>query len=373
VTGSFSFQAPAKIAFGLDSLDALATEAPRLGHKALVIAGRHALGEGGPVERIRQLCSDGGVETVVFPSPPSGEPDLETVEDARRFCSESGCGFVIGLGGGSILDTAKAVAGLAREPASVRDYFDGRKIENATIPWVAIPTTAGSGAEVTKNSVLSDPARNIKRSIRDDRFFARLVLVDPRLFVSCPQRVTAESGMDALAQAIESFTSLGSNPMTDALAFEAARLILRSLPVAYRDGADLEARADMALGSLMAGVALANARLGAVHGLAHPIGVRWRVPHGRVCAVLLAPVMRFNQEVVGEKSDRLGRLVGEPIIEHIERLREQLGIARDFKDLGISAEEIEWIVRESLPSGSLKMNPRPAGPEELRRILEPLV
>jgi alcohol dehydrogenase class IV len=223
------------------------------------------------------------------------------------------------------------------------------------------------------NAVLCDPSRNIKLSIRDLRFLARVIIADPRLTLSCPPGVTAESGMDALAQAIESFTSLGSNPLTDGLAFESARLIMGSLLAAYRDGANIEARSDMLLGSLLAGIALANARLGAIHGLAHPIGVRWNVPHGRICATLLAPVMRFNQTVAGEKYDRLSAVACRPIIEHIEWMCAQLDIPADLKQYRITADEVEWIVRESLPSGSLKMNPRPVSADDLCEILRPLV
>jgi len=369
----FVFQTVGKIHFGAETLDSLGKEAAALGHRALIIADRFALAQAEPVERIRTVCRSAGVETVLLESPPAGEADLESVDRARRLRAEAKCALVIGLGGGSVLDTAKATAGLANEPAPVRDYFDGRAIASEGIPWIAIPTTAGAGAEVTKNAVLCDPERNRKLSIRDDRFLADVVISDPRLTCSCPPNVTAASGMDALAQAIESFTSLGSNPLTDALAFEAARLILRSLVTAYRDGSNIAARSDMLLGSLLAGIALANARLGTIHGLAHPLGIRWKIAHGRICATLLVPVMRFNQSVVGEKYDRLSALVGRPIIEHIEQLRDELSIPADLKPYRITDEEVEWIIRESLPSGSLKMNPRPTSADDLRAILKPLL
>lgn len=370
---SFSFQTVGKIHFGVDSLNALSTEVAALGRKAFFIAGRHALGQGQPVDTVRRLCSDAGVDTVLFESPPTGEPELELVDRAREARAQADCDLVIGLGGGSVIDTAKTVAGLAREPAPVRAYFEGRPVATKGVPWIAVPTTAGAGAEVTKNAVLSDPSRTVKTSLRDDRFYADVVIVDPRLGLSCPPVATAESGMDALVQAIESFTSLGANPLTDGLAFEAARLILGSLRTAYRDGANLTARSDMALGALLAGIALANARLGAAHGLAHPLGIRWGIPHGRVCAILLAPVMRFNESVVGEKYERLSALVEGPIIEHIEHLRAELEIPADFKACRISDDEFDWIVEKSLPAGSTKMNPRSVAAEDLRTILAPLI
>ncbi len=369
----FTLLTSGKIIFGAGTADSAGAEAAALGRRAFIVADRHFREAGGAVEIVRHSCAQAGIESVVFDSPPTGEPDLDAVERARQAQRSAQCDVVIGLGGGSILDTAKAAAGLAREAGPLREYFDGRAVGAAGIPFIAMPTTAGSGAEATVNAVLSDPSRQIKQSIRDNRFLARVIIADPRLTLSCPPRTTADSGMDALAQAIESFTSLGANPMTDALAFEAARLILRSLLPAYRDGQNLDARSDMLLGSLMAGIALTNARLGAIHGLAHPLGIRWHIPHGRICAILLAPVMRFNENVAKAKYVRLSELAGEEIITHVERLRDALDIPADLKEYRITSEEVEWIVKESLPSGSLKMNPRPARAEDLREILASLV
>ena len=370
---SFTFQTVGKILFGVDTLNGLAGEVRRLGRRALLIAGRHAIGPGGPIETVRAQCREAGVDSVRFEPPPAGEPDLELVDRVRAFRAEAKCDVLVGLGGGSVIDAAKAAAGLANEAASVREYFDGRPVETRGVPWIAVPTTAGAGAEVTKNAVLSDPSRRMKTSLRDEKFYADAVIVDPRLTLSCPPATTAESGMDALVQAVESYTSLGANPMTDGLAFEAARLILAGLPAAWRNGADLEARSDVALGALLAGVALANARLGAVHGLAHPLGIRWDLPHGRVCATLLAPVMRFNESVVGDKYQRLGAVVGRPIIEHVEQLAADLGIPADFRSCRITDEELQWVIENSLPAGSMKMNPRPVTADDLREILAPLV
>ncbi|MCX8037398.1 MAG: iron-containing alcohol dehydrogenase [Candidatus Sumerlaeia bacterium] len=369
----FTLLTSGKITFGAGAAESVGNEAAALGRKAFIVADRHFRERGGAAEMVQNSCAKAGVEPIMFDSPPAGEPDLDTVERARHALGSARCDVAIALGGGSILDTAKAAAGLAREAGHVREYFDGRPVGSAGIPFIAMPTTAGSGAEATVNAVLSDPSRQIKQSIRDNRFLARVILADPRLTLSCPPRTTADSGMDALAQAIESFTSLGANPMTDALAFEAAQLILHSLVPAYRDGQNLDARSDMLLGSLMAGIALTNARLGAIHGLAHPLGIRWHIPHGRICAILLAPVMRFNESVAGAKYARLSDLAGENIIGHVERLRDMLDIPADLKEYHITADEVEWVVKESLPSGSLKMNPRPARAEDLRAILAPLV
>lgn len=373
VSEGFVFQTVGKFHFGVGALEELGKEAQVVGEKALLIADRHMMGDGGPVGRIETLCRESGVDVCVFDSPPEGEPTLNVVDSARNRREKNGCDCVLALGGGSTIDTAKATAGLANESEPVVAYFDGAPIATKGIPWIALPTTAGAGAEATKNAVLSDPARNIKQSIRTDSFFADVVIVDPMLTVTCPPRVTADSGMDALAQAIESYTSLGANVATDAWALQAARLILRSLLTAYSDGENLEARSDMALGSLLAGIALANARLGTIHGLAHPIGIRWHIPHGQICALLLAPVMRFNEGVVRDKYARIGEFIDKPIIEHIEWMCDEMDIPKDLKNLGITAEELEWIIKESLPSGSLKMNPRATGADELREIMTPLV
>ena len=202
---------------------------------------------------------------------------------------------VIGLGGGSAMDAAKAIASLARQSGTIWEYHSGKKIEKEGLPFVAIPTTAWTGAEITNNSVLTDRKVSLKKSIRSPYMIARVALVDPDLTLFLPSQVTAYTGMDAFTQALESYVTRTSNPITDTLALQAIEIIFQNLPQAVANGKDAETRGKMALGSLLSAMAFSNSGLGAVHGLAHPIGARFGVPHGLACAILLPHVIGFNQ------------------------------------------------------------------------------
>ena len=281
--------------------------------------------------------------------------------------------MLVGLGGGSAIDAAKAIAGLANEPAPTVEYQEGRALLAPARPLVAIPTTSGTGSEATKVAVLSNRERQIKKSIRADTMWPAVAVVDPELTLSCPPEVTAASGMDALVQAIEAFTSIHASPLTDGLAFEAARRLIRWLPTAVDQGGDLEAREQCAYGSLMAGMALANARLGAVHGIAHPLGARYGLAHGVACAVLMPPVMRLNAAHVGDKYERLTHEAGRDIIELVESLVERFGLHAALSAVTIPREDFPAIVAESMPSGSLKANPKPVTEADVVAILEALV
>ena len=366
---SYIFLCVPKIITGVGCLESLKDEAPRLGRSGLLVTGRTAMKKAGITERVTRLLQQAGLSVTLFDQV-EAEPDVTTIDRGRELASHSSAEVVIGLGGGSALDAAKAIAGLADEQASTEAFHGETKPAGTGIPFLAIPTTSGTGAEVTPNAVITNRARLVKKSIRHDSFLAKLVILDPELTLPLPPALTAYTGMDALTQAIESFTSIHATPITDGLAFEAARLILGGLPRAFEDGSDIEAREKMAYGSLLAGIALANARLGAVHGLAHPLGVRYRIPHGLVCAILLPAVMKFNREAAQAKYARLSELVGEDIIEHMEKLLRLLKIPSSFRDYRIPELDFPEIVAESMPSGSLKANPRKLTQADLYHILK---
>jgi alcohol dehydrogenase class IV len=277
---------------------------------------------------------------------------------------------VIGLGGGSALDAAKAIAGLVHVPDPTSVYQDGKEIPAGGLPLIAVPTTSGTGSEATKVAVLSNRARGVKIAIRADSMWPAAAVVDPELTLSCPPDVTAGSGMDALVQAIESYTSLYATPLTDALAFDAARRLIEWLPAAFANGQNLSAREQCAYASLMAGMALANARLGAVHGIAHPLGARYNLPHGAVCALLMPPVMRLNAGSVGGRYQRLSEAAGVDVIDFVEGLNERFGLRSILDGVAIAREDFPAIVAESLPSGSLKANPKKVTEEDVVAILE---
>jgi len=260
-----------------------------LGSRVLVCTGANP-------ERQAALLAGLGLPAAVFPV--AAEPTVELARAGVAAAREHGADVVAAIGGGSVIDTGKAVAMLLGNGGDPLDYLEvvgaGRKITRPSAPCVAVPTTAGTGAEVTANAVLAVPDHQVKASLRSTLMLPRVALVDPGLTVSCPPPVTAASGMDALTQCLEPFVSVRANPVTDGLAREGLRRAAAGLRAAYADGADGAARADMAVCSLLGGIALANAKLGAVHGLAGVVGGTAPVPHGAACAALLAPVIEAN-------------------------------------------------------------------------------
>jgi alcohol dehydrogenase class IV len=373
-----TFYLPTRIRTGKGAFESLGHILASCGRRGLLVCGQHSV-RSGLVGRARSLAKDRGLELEVY-SQTGGEPDLRMVEEACSLARDADCDVVVGLGGGSAMDLAKAVAGLALLEGPAEAYFSGRAVDGPSLAFVAIPTTAGTGAEVTKNAVLIDREAKIKQSIRDDRWFPRWALVDPELTLDSPPEVTASSGSDALCQAIEAYTSIGATPLTDGLAERAIMLIGGSLSRAYASGDDLGAREDMAYGSLLAGMAMSNARLGAVHGMAHPLGVAFDIPHGIVCGLLLPYTMAYNAPVTS-KYGRVARLLGvsaeasDMALRHaaVDRVREflrSIGIPEHLGPLGVRDEDLDAIVAASLPSGSLKHNPRPLDGRDVRRILE---
>ncbi len=367
----YSFLSVPRILFGPGTRDRIAEEARGLGSRLFVLASRTMLERGNLRSILDQLRDR--FDRIEVRGSPEGEPTIEYVSRQLESCRLTGCDVVLGIGGGSVLDAAKAVAGLYHEPASVSEVFHESRTPRKGIPFVAVPTTAGTGSEVTPNSVLSDPSRQVKQSIRGKSLRARVVINDPELTMGAPPWIKAASGADALVQAIETFVSRGSNDLTDALALRAFALMARSLAEAVEDKDDLDAHSDMACASMMAGMAFSNARLGAVHGMAHPLGVRYTIPHGVCCAVLLPGVMRFNEPVVADKYLQLSTIIGEPLIPWIEGLFERIGLPRNFAEYEARPSDIPAIAEESLPSGSLKANPREPTSEDLQRILSEVI
>ncbi len=356
------FYLPTELSTGRGVFANLGRQAARFGRRAFLVTGVGAARRTGLLDRATRLLADAGVTAVPF-SRVSGEPDLVLVEEGVALARQEGCDVVVGLGGGSAIDTAKAVAGAATLPGTIWDYHAGRPIEQAGLPFLAVPTTAGTGAEVTKNAVLIDPHNRVKYSIRDDRWFARLALLDPETTLSMSPEVTAGTGSDALCQAIESYTSTGANAVTDALAYRAIELIGANLATAYARPDDLDAREAMLVGSLMAGMAMASARLGGVHGMAHPLGSHYGIPHGVVCGLLLPYTMVYNLEYTTTKYAEVGRLMGargtfasaeaeaRAAVEAVRALLSRIGIPEHLRGFGVTPDRFDQIIAESLPPG----------------------
>jgi len=285
----FEFATAGRILAGAGRAAELPGVVAGLGSRVLVCTGADPARHAG-------LLAGLGLPAVVFPV--AAEPTVDLARAGAAAAREHGADVVAAVGGGSVIDLGKAVAMLLGNGGDPLDYLEvigsGRRITQPAVPCVAVPTTAGTGAEVTANAVLASPAHGLKASLRSPLMIPRVALVDPGLTVSCPPPVTAASGLDALTQCLEPFVSARANPLTDGLAREGLRRAAAGLRAAYADGGDLAARADMAMCALLGGIALANAKLGAVHGLAGVIGGTADVPHGMACAALLAPVIEAN-------------------------------------------------------------------------------
>lgn len=375
----FEFMTAARIVFGAGAIRELGTGAQGFGSRALVVAG-------GSPERaqpaLEALAAAGiGAETFTV----SGEPSISVAAEGARLAREQGCAFVVGIGGGSALDAAKAIAALAANPGNPLDYLEviGRALPlpNAPLPVVAIPTTAGTGSEVTRNAVLSSAEHRVKVSLRSPLMLPRLAIVDPELTYNLPPEITASTGMDALTQVIEPFTSNAANPLTDALCREGITRAARSLRRAYTDGS-ADAREDMAITSLFGGLALANAKLGAVHGFAAPLGGMFDAPHGAICARLLPEVVEANIRALRERApqhlaryDELARLLtGESAATADEgaawlrALRDDLRIPA-LSAYGITAADVPDVVEKAASASSMKGNIISLTTDELGAIL----
>ncbi len=299
---------------------------------------------------------------------PSGEPTVDGVDALRAFARESACDWIAAVGGGRVIDAAKAAAGLFDAPLPTRAYQDGAAIPGGEMPFVAAPTTAGTGSEATVVSVLTNPRTTLKRSIRHPSFMARTIILDPALLETCPAAVLAASGMDAFTQAVESFMSRQATWITQSWSLKAAELIAGALPPVH--AGDMERAGDLLLGSYLAGIALSNARLGLVHGLAHPLGARYHLPHGLVCAVCLPHVLAFNRPAAPRQYDALSVRLGRDVLDATFALLARLGVESPFE--GAHLDGREAVIAETLSSGSTAANPRTVTADDVGTLLDRL-
>ena len=311
------------------------------------------------------------------------EPSYEVVEQGVRALREQGSDVIVALGGGSVIDTAKMAAVMMTNAGRVPDYFGPDRVPRAGIPVIAIPTTAGTGSEVSPSSVFVDPADQTKKGVRSDFILPQVAILDPALTLSLPPPLTASTGMDALTHAIECYTARRATLLSDLVAEEAIRLIARNLLTAYATGADLSAREGMLMGSLLAGMALATANVGAVHGLAQTLGGQFRVPHGVANALLLPQVMAFSRIACREKYARVAALLGEGVegldldeasqraITAVQSLIRALGLPQRLRELGVPEDALATLAAKCLQTQAriVNNNPRTMSVEEAEEIL----
>ena len=369
---TFDFATAGRIAFGAGRAQELPGVVASLGTRALVCTGSDP-------DRHAAL-----LDTLTVPfrvSPVDGEPTVDAARSATAAAREFGADVVVAIGGGSPLDLGKAVAVLLANGGDPLDYLEvvgrGQPFTRPAVPGVAVPTTAGTGSEVTANAVLASPEHRVKASLRSPLMLPRVALVDPLLTLGCPPGVTASSGLDALTQCLEPYVSVRANPVTDGLAREGLRRAGRSLRRAYADGSDVDARTDMALCSLLGGLALANAKLGAVHGFASAIGGVADVPHGLACAALLVPVTAANISRCEDPQryvDVARLLTGDPAATEVDGLawlRETVALLNvpPLSEYGLGPADADAIVARAATAGSTQGNPVVLTDEELHAAL----
>jgi alcohol dehydrogenase class IV len=348
---------------GSGSVKRLIPECAEFGRTGVLVHGA-SLRTSGALDRI--LDAARGTVNVTCVEHEGGEPTLEQVEAVRAAARDVKALWVAAIGGGSVMDVAKAAAGLFGAPLAIRDYHDGADIPPASTPFVAAPTTAGTGSEATFVTVLTNAQTNVKKSIRHPSFLARRVILDPDLLRSCPPSVLAASGMDAFTQAVESFLSRYGTWFTRELALEAAARVHSSLPVMFAGFSD-NAAGELLYGSYLAGVALSNSRLGLVHGLAHPLGARYGVSHGLACAICLPPVLEFNRSAAPELFRDLHNTLSKDVETAAADLLSGLLLTSPFK--GRALTDLSRIVDETLASGSTKANPRDVAASDVESIV----
>jgi alcohol dehydrogenase class IV len=377
----FELRFPTKIIFGGNSIGEIGNEAREYGDRVLLVTGSSAMRKVGITDKIISLLKASEIDEIYVYDKVEHDPSTATVDRGTEIARGNMVDVVIGVGGGSALDAAKAIACMVKNEGSVTEYQSGKKIERAGIPFIAVPTTAGTGAEITKNAVLTNLEKKIKKSVRSPLMIAKVAIIDPVLTVTMPPEVTAATGMDAMTQAIEAYVTKASNPISSALALKSVSLISRNIIKAFDNGDNRNARENMALGSLLGAMAFANASLGAVHGLAHPIGAFFHIPHGVICALLLPYVMEYNLSVKTYEYAQIAEAMGQNIskaesknvaarmsIRAVRNINSRLRIPPRLRDIGISREDIPKIA-EAAGGSSLSNNPRPTTLESLQGIL----
>jgi alcohol dehydrogenase class IV len=373
----FEFATATRIRFGAGTRHELPAATASLGSRVLLVTGSAA---NRTAELVEGLAS--AHMTV------AAEPSVAMIREGVARAREASCDVVVAIGGGSVLDAGKAVGALLAHSGDPLDYLEivgrGQPLTNPSVPMIAVPTTAGTGSEVTRNAVLASPEHQVKASLRSVTMLPRLAILDPELTLGLPPAITASTGLDALTQLIEPYVSLRANSMTDLFCVEGMRRAAKALPRAWKQPADLEARTDMAWASLLGGMALANAGLGAVHGFAAPLGGMFPAPHGAACAAVLPYAMDGNIRALrqrapaGEALKRYGEvartLTGDPHampengVQWVAQLCTTLEIP-PLRVYGVEASAIPSLVERAARSGSMKGNPIVLTQEELREII----
>jgi alcohol dehydrogenase class IV len=370
------------IIFGMNTINLIGEEIRKLGGKNVFIITDPGVAQAGLLEKVLEPIKKEKINTEVFDRA-EPEPSIDNLMEAYRKAKASKVDLFIGLGGGSSMDLTKVVSALMTQEAEVRDLFGVEKVTKPGFPTILVPTTSGTGSEVTRMAVFTDKQENLKKVVSSQAITANVAIVDPMLTVTMPPKVTASTGIDAFIHAVESYVAINASSLTDPLAWEATRLIAENLGPAVANGQDLQARYNMALGSLTAGITLNNAGVGAVHALAYPVGAEYHVPHGVANVVTFTQTMDYISIAKIPKFAKLAIAMGEPVegisereaasraIKAMQQLVERVGLPGRLRDIGAAKEKIPFMATAAFKEKRLLGNtPRQLTEEDLRKIFE---
>ena len=376
----FSFSVPQEIIVGKGSLARLPEVAEKLGGKhGFIISGPH-LNKMGIVASCSESLENAGIKVDAY-TETEGNPSVETVEKAAAAFCKSGANFIIALGGGSPMDVAKAVGVVARYGGSITEYEGGGRVPGDIIPLIAIPTTAGTGSEVTAFSVITDHSRNYKSTVFSYKLIPAYAILDPELLTTAPVSVAAACGIDAMVHALEAYISKDASPFSDAMAEKALELIGKNIRRYVADRTDIEAAEAMITGSLFAGIAFSWARLGDVHAMSHPVSAYFDVPHGVANAILLPTIVEYNALADRGKYLKLFNYISltpaseaefEPfmLVDLLTELNEQLGIPGSLGEVGVTADKFDAMADDAMKSGNIAVNPRSTTKKDVLSLYE---
>jgi alcohol dehydrogenase class IV len=378
----FVFRMPTRVVFGVGAAAKVGEECKKFkAEKAFLVTGRTATRKAAFFTTVVESLKAANIEVEVY-SEVEADPSIETIDAGVEALRRSGADIVIALGGGSPIDASKALTILQTNEGSVRDYIYGKKqITNPTLPLIVIPTTAGTGSEVTAASVVTDKQGKAKLGFSHDYMMPKLAIIDPETHVGMPPSTTAATGIDALTHALEAYVSLNAEPISDALCLHSIKLIGKYLRRAVANGNDIEARSNMVLASLIAGAGFTNAGLGAVHGIAHSLGARYHIAHGVANGLILPYVMECNlignlekfkdiAEALGEKTEGLTlREAAELAVDAVVQLKEDIGIPHTLKEVGVDKKDFPEIIHDTMGYRLLAINPRKLSERDVEKIL----
>jgi alcohol dehydrogenase len=374
----FSFSVPQKITFGKGALDKIPDAVSRMKvTKAFIVSGPH-LNKAGLVDRLASKLEEAGLTCGRF-TETEGNPSTDTVEKAAACFKESGADMIVAFGGGSPLDVAKAVAVLGSYGGKITDYEGVGKLPGPVVPILAIPTTAGTGSEVTAFSVITDHSRDYKLTVGSEFLLPEAVILDPDLITTVPEKTAAYCGVDAMVHALESYISLASSPFSDMCALKALELIGKNIRAYVADRGNVAAAEGMLLGSLFAGIAFSHARLGDVHAMSHPVSAFFDVPHGLANAVILPTVVEYNAVEDCGKYYEIYKRVAQiavscdaftpsMLVNELRALNESLGIPNSLKKVGVDERKFDAMADDAMKSGNIAVNPRKTTKDDIIKL-----